>query len=434
MEPPVALPVLIVVISRRIPMNAQSHNRYPKGVVAAALLVLVAVISLSATGPTGAGPVPAAPGELVWVRQDDPIINVNNDPTFWEAPEGDRFDGSFWEYIVDETAIIYEERYVDHGYEYYHITLRSEFDRPPLVVNPPLRYKLTARAGHAATKAEGAEGLGFQFWYDSDYAAVEPREVLAYYPWSPHFTGQNSKDWMLTAPPPQPGQSFKVWASWWNCPPCNVIWTYMAEPATAVEQLGVEVVQPVVEYQGAEVPPGEIFFPETCALPDGTVNPCHNQIKLEGQAEIEWKCVGGGGELLMARLNFRKLLLLWVLGFQLDDNCHPVSAFRATSGGYELGLVVQQGEMLMDNAIDGQTLRIHTDLGTATTGKPGAFAAGYDPQSQTAVFQSFSTPLVIDAKSGGSLALLPAHQVELTAAGFGPVRPLPQLFLPVAIR
>jgi hypothetical protein len=235
-------------------MKRQHHYFFPLTHAVRLALLLVVIAAWAEAGQVTTS---TAPDQLVWVRQDDPVINVNNDPTFWEAPEGDRFDGSFWEYIVDETAIIYEERYVDHDTEYYHITLRSEFDRPPLVVNPPLRYQITGRAGHSATKTEGAEGVGFQFWYDSDYAAVEPREVLAYYPWSPNFTGQNSKDWMITAPPPQQeGQTFKVWASWWNCPPCNVTWTYMAEPATAVEQLGVEVVQPVVEYQGEEVPPG----------------------------------------------------------------------------------------------------------------------------------------------------------------------------------
>lgn len=414
-------------------MNAQSHNRHPKGVVAAALLVLVAVINLSATGPAGADPVPTAPAELVWVRQDDPVINVNNDPTFWEAPAGDRFEGSFWEYLVDETAIVYEERYVDHGYEYYHLTLRSEFDRPPLVINPPLRYKLTARAGHAAAKTEGAEGVGFQFWYDSDYATVEPREVLAYYPWSPNFTGQTSKEWLVSAPEPgQAGDTFKLWASWWNCPPCNVTWTYKAEPATAVEQLGVEVIAPVVIFQDEAVPPGQIFFPETCALPDGRAAACDYPIKLDEQARIEWKCVGGDQELLLARLSLRKLLLLWVLGFRLEESCHP--AVRAPSTGYELELVLRQGDMVMDNVIAGQTIAIYTNPGSAKTDKPGVIAAGYDPQRQTAVFEAFSAPLAITAKTGDSLTLPPAHRVELTAAGFGPVTPLPQIFLPAQMR
>jgi hypothetical protein len=414
-------------------MRSQSRHRFPKAAVAVALLVLAAVIGQAATGPTSAGPAPTAPAELVWVRQDAPVINVNDDPTFGEAPPGDRFEGSFWEYIVDETAIIYEERYVDHGYEYYHITLRSQFDRPPLVINPPLRYKLTATAGHSATKAEGAEGVGFQFWYNSDDATVEPREVLAYYPWSPNFNGQNRKEWMVSAPEPrQAGDTFTLYASWWNCPPCNVTWTYKAEPANAVEQLGIEVIAPVVEYQGEAVPPGEVFFPETCAQPLDSDPACHYPITLEDKAKIEFQCVGGNQELLLARLNLRKVLLLWVLGFQLDDNCQLVG--RAMASDYELGFVLQEGDMLMDNVINGQTITVHTPPGTAAAGKPGAFAAGYDPASETAVFEAFSAPLAIEAKSGGSLTLAPAHRVELTETGFGPVTPLPEIFLPAQMR
>ena len=55
------------------------------------------------------------------------------------------------------------------------------------------------------------------------------------------------------------GDTFKITAGWWNCPPCNVTWTYRAEPANAVPRLGVEVVQPIVIYQGQEVAPGEFF-------------------------------------------------------------------------------------------------------------------------------------------------------------------------------
>ena len=397
------------------------------------------VALLLACVAAAAGANPAADPPLVWVRQDAPVINVNNDPTFYEAPEGDRFEGSFWEYTVDETAISYEERYVDHGSEWYHITLRSEFDRPPLVINPPLRYKLKAHTSHSATKTEGAEGVGFQFWYDSDYAAVDPHEVLGYYPWSPYFTGINSKDWMVSVWPPQKvGDTFKLWASWWNCPPCNVTWTYVAEPAYDVEQLGAEVVAPVVEYQGEEVLPGETFFPETCALPGGRAVPCGQAIDLAGAAEIRFKCAS------LEKYD-RLLFLLRLLDIFPDESLHfyvflvkmkdqcGLAAGRA-DGDFEIGLALESGALLLDNAIAGQTIHVQTAIGTATAGQPGVFAAGYQPEGNRATFRAFSTPLAIQPAAGTPLTLQPGQQVSLTDAGFEPVTWLPRVLLPVTIR
>ena len=414
-------------------MDHKSTRRRPT-----ATIVCLGIFLVAAVLPLGARRSQAAV-ELVWVRQDSPVININNDPTFYEAPAGDRFEGSFWEYIVAETAITYEQRYVDHSYEWYHIILRSEFVRPPLVINPPLRYQLTAHASHSATKAEGAEGVGFQFWYNSDYATIDPDEVLAYYPWSQYFTGVANKEWIVSAPEPrQSGDTFELYASWWNCPPCNITWTYVAEPANEVEQLGAEVVAPVVTYQGEEVAPGETFFPGTCALPDGRSVPCDYTIGLADKGAIEFTCV-------LLEKHDQLLLILEMLdvpiqqqeGFYLSLWQHKERCGlngQRGEGDYQIGLVLQEGGLLLEDVAADQKTSVTTELGTATASRRGAFAVTFQPDSRLADFLAFSAPLTIQPVTGQPLSLQPGQQVRLTATGFNPVTPLRQVYLPVTIR
>lgn len=403
----------------------------------ASAALLVAVLLIFSAVAAGAGP--AAESPLVWVRQDAPVINVNNDPTFYESPAGDRFEGSFWEYIVDETAIFYEQRYVDHGYEWYHVTLRTDFDRPPLVINPPLRYQISAAAGHSATKTEGAEGVGMRFWYSSNLAGIQPQEPLAYYPWSPYFDGTNTRDWMIEAPPiAQEGQTFTVVFGWWNCPPCNVTWTYKAEPAYEVEQLGAEVVAPVVEYKGDEVSPGETFYPDTCTLPDGRAAPCGEAIDLVDAAAIRFKCAS-------LEQYDRLLFLLKLLDIFPDESLRfyvflvKMKDFCGLAAGrdgddFRIGLALERGAFLLDSAAVGQSIYVHTALGTATADQPGAFAAGYQPDIRRATFRAYSAPLAIQPATGAPLTLQTGRQVSLTDAGFSPVTELPRALLPLAIR
>ena len=167
----------------------------------------------------------ASSDELVWVRQEPPIINVNGDPTYWESPPGDRFAGSYGQHTVTETKIAYRERWVDHGYEWYDLTFRTKFDRPPIVLNPPLRYKMAATASHSGTHNQGA--IGLRFWYSSPYVAViEPKETLEYHPFVDYWDGTSYKEWMINPPAiGREGDTFQITAGWWNCPPCNVTWT-----------------------------------------------------------------------------------------------------------------------------------------------------------------------------------------------------------------
>lgn len=376
--------------------------------------------------------------QLVWVREDAPIINVNNDPLRYEAEE-ERFAGSFTQYEVTETSIAMEERYVDHGYEWYHVTLTNTFNRPPLVLNPPLRYKVSANFTHGGVYRGGGM-VGAQFWYASDDIFIEPREVLPYYPWAPNFDGTNSKAWMIPAPSvATAGATFQLTAGWWNCPPCNITWTYRAEPANAVEQLGVQVVEPVVTYQGEEVPPGEMFFPDTCSAltSRGAAGECNAIITSTGAGEAYYACFVGGVNRVLMILNRAEIdqlkheLVLYVALARIAESCQYTTR---TADNLQLGLVLQQGAMTLSNVVNGQAISVDTPLGMATAVQRGVFLTAYNPDTSVAIFRAYSAPLVLQPQTGEPVILQPPHEVQLTAAGFGPISMLPHTFLPVLIK
>ena len=315
-------------------MKNQSVHRFPKAANGCLARLFVVIALLAGYGDCFASPAvdPVPPSrisaevDLVWVRQDPPVINVNNDPTEYVEPAGLRFEGSYWKYTITDTEIAWDARSVDHDYEWYKVKMKTVFDRPPIFLNPPLPYKVTATASHSGTSQEPSPG--FQFWYNSPGGSlIEPKEVLPYYPFDPKFTGLSSKDWMINPPAAlHEGATFKIYASWWNCPPCNVTWTYIAEPANAVPRLGVEVVQPIVIYQDQEVAPGDIFFPETCPTATSQkLGKCSNKIKLRGGATTKWQCMHDTGEklhLIINALNIgRSEAMLSVVKALLKQRC-----------------------------------------------------------------------------------------------------------------
>ena len=58
----------------------------------------------------------------------------------------------------------------------------------------------------------------------------------------------------------------------------------------------------------------------------------------------------------------------------------------------------------------------------------------YNPDTNSALFRAYSTPLLLEPKSGSTLVLKPNQEVELTSSGFGPVTELPHLYLPMVMR
>jgi hypothetical protein len=173
---------------------------------------------------------------MVWVRQEEVILNRENAPLEGASTE-DRWLGSWWKYTLSETSFGYQERYVEHGTEWYQISLGASFDRPPLVLTPGTRYPVGVTTSHSGG-GTGMEGIGLQFWYSlqGNYQNkyIEPYNtrvdaVLPYYPWGSAFDGTNSKSWMVIGPPATKlGDTFEMYASMWNSP-CIVIWTYRVE-------------------------------------------------------------------------------------------------------------------------------------------------------------------------------------------------------------
>jgi hypothetical protein len=403
------------------------------------MIALVLVAAHSQTHP----PPAAAQSQLVWVRQDPPVINQRNDPTFWECPEGVHCEGSFWDYIVDETEIIKEERYVNNGHEYYHIIVKSQFDRPPQVINPGSRYKVRASFSHSWVSGTPTyrECLYFQYHSLSRPWLAEPPWEFAYCPWADSFDGTASAEWMLDPGWPfKEGDTFQITADWIFDDPANVTWTYRAEPATPADEtrLGAEVIAPVVSYQGEEVAPEETFFPGTCDFPlNRSSEPCANTIELEERAKLNLKCVRldklGRLMLIVELLDLEKIpAAVWAKYYKLARDCEQTSA-RADDD-FGLGLYLEQGGLLLTNTIAGQTVDVATPLATATTTRPGAFVAGFNPATQAATFRAFSVPLTVRPNTGAPLILEPYEGVELTADGFGPVDELPHIFLPLQIR
>ncbi len=458
-------------------MKKQLVECFPKGMTVCLALMLITVVLMTGYGETHATPIkdltPAsqplpkakpngsdAPGDmptassnqLIWVRQDSPVINIDKDPLRYEPIE-DRFAGSFTQYTVNETDIAMETRHVDHGVESYNVTISSVFDRPPLVLTPPSRYKIKASFSHAGT--HNYYSVGAQFMYSGEGRMVEPYwEPLGYYPWDSWWDGPSSKEWMVTAPPiTQLGETFEFYAGWWNCAPCNATWTYRAEWANAVERLGVEVVQPIVRYQGDEVLPGETYFPEPCTTQTGRATAsCSYKTEMEDKAEAYIKCLSDldGHERLLVLLSLIKLgdgnddiimkqAIMQIAEVKLAENCGyhwgASDEYRLDlEDEYRLDLVLEQGAMLLSNVVDGQTTSVDTPLGKATAAAQGTFVTGFNPGTNVATFRAYSTPLTLQPKDGANLVLLPPQQVELTSTGFGPVAYLPHLFLPVLIK
>ncbi len=174
-----------------------------------------------------------------WVRDGEAIVN-NTDP---KAPlayygggstpgyfEEERFTGMFTVYRLSETLIAVDDRWVDRGWEAHNITIESAFDAPPATLMPGDVVTLTMTFSSNGTVTDGNPGATFQYGADRSHSTiVQPADALAYFPWASGFDGMAAKRWTLTVPQGQAGDTFQVWAGWWNCAVCNVTWTYRAE-------------------------------------------------------------------------------------------------------------------------------------------------------------------------------------------------------------
>ncbi len=174
---------------------------------------------------------------LRWVRVGAPLINAT-DP---KAPlnyygggqtpgyfEEERFTGKFEIYRLSETLIAKDDREVDRGKEFWNVTYESRFDAPPKVLAPGQVLTLTVKMSTSGSVSEGAPpGVTFQYGADKAHRnIIQPSQPLGYNPWAKEYSGVDSGSWTLTVPDGRPGDTFQVWAGWWNCAMCNVTWTY----------------------------------------------------------------------------------------------------------------------------------------------------------------------------------------------------------------
>lgn len=173
---------------------------------------------------------------LVWIRQGEPIINRNNQPLRRDYGDDPRRQDAFTQWSVSEGQIDSRHRYHEDDVVWYDVSFTCVFSKPPLILIPSETYELTATFSHSAIITEYSyQGIGEQFEFSvspgSGGALYRPDvvDVLAYYPWSDWFDGTTTDTWVLDVPYSiNLGDSFEVYASFWNCPPCDVAWTYVA--------------------------------------------------------------------------------------------------------------------------------------------------------------------------------------------------------------
>jgi len=172
-----------------------------------------------------------------WVRDEQPIINASGEPLEYYgggATPGyfteERFQGTWNIYVLSETSISLDDRWVDRDWEAYNVSIRSTFDAPPAVLVPGDYWYSMVRFSDSGTVVEGNPGARFQYGTDREHRGIiKPSEPMSYFPWAAGFLGEDYKRWSLEVPPAQPGETFQIVAFWWNCPVCDVTWTYRAE-------------------------------------------------------------------------------------------------------------------------------------------------------------------------------------------------------------
>lgn len=180
--------------------------------------------------------------ENVW-RLTETIINPQNEKLEWHGGGSDpayyaeeRYKGKFVKYTVTETSFSIEDRWVDGGEEWYHITFDYTFDAPPAVLVPGESYSLKMDFSHGG---QVTKGNPFSFFsYSSPSVAIGsekplPDNTLRNFPWAENPSSVSSMTWILTPPAIgsetiRAGATFVVYAGS-ETPACKVMWIYRAD-------------------------------------------------------------------------------------------------------------------------------------------------------------------------------------------------------------
>lgn len=208
------------------------------------------------------------------------------------------------------------------------------------------------------------------------------------------------------------------------------------------ERVAAQVINPTVTYMGQEYLPGDTIFPETCATTGRRANaePCETTLTFDTlpealAARALAACVYHKIEKVIAIVEQAQLsedeeaLVLAIALVKGYERC----VFGSTREPAVLELELTQGVSRITGLATGQTISVDAQLATAASAEPGSFIAGYHPATNEAVFTAFSAPLSVTPRDGAPLILPPFHAVTLTPDGFGPVKELPLLYMPVVV-
>lgn len=181
-----------------------------------------------------------AHAEERWVLQDGyPQVNPNNDLLEYTGGVGGtpgwyneaRFEGKFRTSTVSETSFVFEDREVDHEFEFWHVILQSDFnfDKPNNVLIPGETFNLNVNFSKSGVVTDGNPGIQFNLMgFGID---VQPAIGFNYYPWDPNFGGLSSTTFSFVVPDTHGGEIL-LDAFLWGTPGCLVRWAYEAEEST----------------------------------------------------------------------------------------------------------------------------------------------------------------------------------------------------------
>jgi uncharacterized Zn-binding protein involved in type VI secretion len=180
--------------------------------------------------------VPAATQGNRWVLAET-IVNPENapvefvvgtTPAYYESP---RFDGTFQYLTVSPTVLADRLRFVDHGYQWYDVTISFSVEPPPPVLVPGERVTLRASGTGSGTFDTGQNPYEqFQFWGEGvtlegeAYMAVGVNSAIG------RTSGSVAPTFVVPEPSAEDAE-IRIYSGLWNCAACSVVWVYRPEMA-----------------------------------------------------------------------------------------------------------------------------------------------------------------------------------------------------------
>jgi len=165
-------------------------------------------------------------------RRTAAVVNSQNDPLKLTRDE-ERFKDWIKTWQVQEGRFVVRLRDQDRDYVACDVTMTATFKSPPVVLNSGERVNLEATLTGSGQVTGGRPGMIFN--YTSRDVSFEGEATVTGGFEDSRFKGDTIRPSFI-APKARQGAEFKIYAGLWNEPPCNVIWTYRAEPMPAVDE------------------------------------------------------------------------------------------------------------------------------------------------------------------------------------------------------